>query len=273
MKEFYLSGLDARAAEQFLVALGLLGVAGDGATLRFEDAVPVLATKHDSAEEAATEIAANLFAAINIDDASHELHRDRGHHSPSVDSWRDAAIDSWGRDAELSWTRVVDSSRLKDGANMAPSALWMMTANTSVRAALKNIWAGINARTDALKIEWLAGQLELTLLGLPTPPLQRKSVAYLSVTSFETQAKYGIEGIGFIKVIWEMLGLTAFRTLTLRTSKGMAYKLWEQPLSLKNANLVLRSEVASVPVTKYFAPFEYFGGKGFKKFAEAVEVG
>lgn len=272
MKEFYLNGLDARAPEQYLVSLGLLGVAGEGATLRFEGPIPVLATRHDSAEDAAQDIAVSLLSAINIDDPSHELNRDRGHHSPSVENWRDAAIDSWGRDGELSWTRVVDSSRLKDGTNLTPTGLWMMTANTSVRAALKNVWAGVSARTDAAKIEWLAGQLELTLLGLPTPPTQRKSIAYLSATSFETQAKYGIEGVGFIKIIWEMLGLTAFRMFTLRTPKGMPYKLWEQALTLRNANLVLRSNVSSVPLSDHYAPFEYFGGKGFKKFAEGVEV-
>lgn len=272
MREFYLIGLDARAPEQYLVALGLLGVAGEGATLRFDGSIPVLATEQDSAESIAHDIAARLFNVLDINNPDHELHRDRGHHSPSVESWRDAAYDSWERDAELSWTRVVDSSRLKDGANLHPSSLWMMTANTSVRAALKNIWSGIKARTEGAKIEWLAGQLESMLLGLPTPPLQRKSIAYLSSTSFDTQSKYGIEGVGFIKVIWEMLGLTAFRTFTLRSSKGMTYKLWERPLSLENANLVLRSDVTSVPVTKYFAPFEHFGGKGFKKFAEGFEV-
>lgn len=256
MSEFTLNGIDAREPEQFLVALGLLSVAGKKSTLRFEDGMPVLTTEHDTAEEAAADIAVTLHQVLDITDPDHVLHENRGGQAPAITAWRSADEQTWARsDNGIAWNRMTDSSRVRNGSTLSSSALWMPSGQTNLRAALSALWKGTKLKTRDQQIEWIAGQLEMTLMGMPTAPSERGTIAYISTTGFDTKTRYGLDGSGFIKVLWEMLGMAGFRVFTLRSTAGMKYRLWSRELTMEAAALVLRSEVKSVDYDEYYAPF------------------
>lgn len=252
-----LSYLDARQAGGYLASLGMLEIAGPGATMAFDRYTPVIDFPTDATGTSGFgndigSLAARLTIRLQnrtdttLSAVGHVHEPDRSKNidsSPTQSFWEVVQDRAWADEPTRQWLRLVDPSTLKedDESCLQKSTYWFQ-GNSCAHSVGRLNWhpngkmgTGVSI-TTAGRYSTIQAEMTAIIAGEAVPAVESKRISSTCVNAS------GQESIAKELLILVGLSLQPARGVAGDGTKfGISWPIWRQQLDMPAARLLQRS--------------------------------